>query len=328
MHIKILFFGTSNFAVPILQKLIDEKYNIAAVVTQPDKPTGRKQTLTPSPIKILAAKLGIPLLQPEKLRDNFKILTLNFQLIITASYGKIIPKKILDLPKFGALNVHPSLLPKYRGSSPIQNAILNGDKKTGVTIMMMDEKMDHGPILAQEEKNIDEKQNFDRLHDELSKLGAELLIKTIPQWISCDIKPTPQGYVAGTANRAVYPTYTKIIKKEDGKIDWTKSAIEIERQIRAFTHWPGCWTIYKMDGKEKRVKIIEAVLGTKRLSHLIKPGQIFKTENKKMTVKCGKDFLEIKKLQIEGKKEMSGEDFLRGYSKLFLEGLPQNFMLK
>ncbi|MFH1030726.1 MAG: methionyl-tRNA formyltransferase [bacterium] len=345
-NIKILFFGTCEFAVPILQKLIDEKYKISAVVTPPDKPAGRKQIFTPPPVKTFALKHGIQIFQPDKLQiSNFpscaeasagrQFLISNLDLIITASYGKIIPKEILDLPKYGAINVHPSLLPKYRGPSPIQYAILNGDKETGVTIMLMDEKMDHGHILAQEKikimgEDMDPrlqtymemgaihpfeseiyKPRFPELHDTLSRLGADSLIKTIPKWISGEIKPIPQNDAQAT--------YTKIIKKEDGKIDWTKSANDIERKIRAFTPLPGCWTLLP-DGM--RVKIIDAVELPSECIDDIKTrqdlvskgvGQIIRLTNKKLAIKCGADFLEIKKLQIEGKKVMTNEEFLNGY---------------
>lgn len=299
MPLNILFFGTSQFAVPILQKLIDKKKYRLIIITQPDKPAGRKQSLTPSPIKKLAVENDLFLLQPDNLTvPNLKLPTMDFDLIVTASYGKIIPGKILDIPKFGALNVHPSLLPKYRGPSPIQNAILNGDKETGVTIMLMDEKMDHGPIIAQE-KSFSLDSNYIDLHDKLAHIGGELLIRTIPLWIKKEIMAVPQNEMEAT--------YTKIIKKEDGKINWQKTAQEIIRQIKAFNPWPGCWSI--LNGK--RVKIITAILSDYENKNYTL-GQIIKLQNKKMAVACGQGFLEIPKLQVEGKKPMSGEEFLNG----------------
>ncbi len=233
-----------------------------------------------------------------------------FDLIITASYGKIIPKEMLDFPKYGALNVHPSLLPKYRGSSPVQYAILNGDKETGATIMLMDEKMDHGKILAQEKIRIEDRQTFLSLHNELAQISAELLVKTIPLWINNEIKPCPQDCAKAT--------YAKIITKKDGKINWNKSAEEIECQIRAFSLWPGCWTILNIDGEEKCLKIIDAAAETKHYPARAdwQAGKIIKTENKKMTVVCGSGILKILQLQIEGKKIMAGENFLNGHQKL------------
>lgn len=318
---NILFFGTSEFAVPILQKLIDEKYNIATVITQPDKPVGRKKILTPSPVKLLAEKHNLTVLQPDNLLSYGRDASRScFNLIITASYGKIIPKEILDLPKYGALNVHPSLLPKYRGPSPIQHTILNGDEETGTTIMLMDEKMDHGEILAQEKLCIIEddsssgrlqKPTYLMLHNMLSQLSANLLIKTIPKWILKEIAPISQDDSKAT--------YTKIITKEDGKIEWTKSAKVIERQIRAFSLWPICWTIVNIDGKEKRLKIIEAVLGADEQINIQtkKPGEFFKTTNKKMAAACGHNScLEIQKLQLEGKQITSGDEFLNGHPNI------------
>lgn len=309
--ISILFFGTSDFAVPTLQKLVDNNYSIAAIITRPDKPVGRKQIPTPPPIKELAIKYNLPVIQPENLLPlDFEYIrrshSLTFNLIITASYGKIIPQEILDIAEFGALNVHPSLLPKYRGPAPLQATILNGDKEAGVTIMLMDKKMDHGPILAQEKFSITtifpaEKPAFTDFHDKLADIGADLLIKTIPRFIAGEIIPIPQDDSLAT--------YTGIITKDDGKIDWNKSALEIERQIRAFTPWPGCWTMFN----GKRLKIINAIAGENCPVPMVLSGEIFKLEKNKMAVKCGQEFLEILELQVEGKKPTTGEAFLSGY---------------
>ncbi|MBU2634871.1 methionyl-tRNA formyltransferase, partial [Patescibacteria group bacterium] len=201
--------------------------------------------------------------------------------VIVASYGKIIPKKILEIPKYGCLNVHPSLLPKYRGPSPIQTTILNGDKKTGVTIILMDEKIDHGPIISNSKFEIrNSKLTYGELNVKLAKLGVKLLIETIPKWIRGEIKIKPQDHSKAT--------YTKILKREDGKIDWSKSAQEIERQVRAFNPWPGTFTFIKHKNKTLRIKVLEADISK---------------DNK----------LIIKKLQPEGKKAMSFEEFKRGY---------------
>jgi len=300
---NILFFGTSEFAVPVLKMLFDAGYNIQTVITQPDKPVGRKHILTPSPVKRLALEHKIRMLQPADL-SNIKCKLSAVDLIITASYGKIIPKNILSIPKFGAINVHASILPMYRGPSPIQTAILNGDKETGVTIMLMDEQIDHGQILTQERIKLDGNEDFDSLHDKLSKIGADSLIKTIPKWISREIQPIVQN-----EKDAVY---TKIITKEDGKIDWNKSAKSIDAQVRAFSRWPVCWTIFV----GKRVKIIEAKAFSGNAQGDLKAGDIFVDENKIMAVKCGSGYLRIIQLQVEGKKAMSGEEYMRGYQFL------------
>ncbi len=242
--------------------------------------------------------------KPVVFYDFKKIEKLKPDLVIVASYGKIIPKKILEIPKYDCLNIHPSLLPKYRGPSPIQTTILNGDKKTGVTIILMDEKIDHGPILAQQEWEIPNpksqipnksqipinKITYDELNKKLAEFGVKLLIEIIPRWINNEIKPKPQDELKAT--------YTKILKREDGKIDWSKPSQEIERQIRAFNPWPGAFTFIKHKGKALRIKILEADISK---------------ENK----------LIIKKLQPEGKKPMTFEEFQRGYhfntSKNFLK---------
>ena len=262
--------GTPEFGAIILEKLCLTNLKPVLVITAPDKPVGRKQILTPSAVKIVAQrhniKVGHRMSNFLKIRPN---------LIIVAAYGQILPKKILKIPKYGCLNVHPSLLPKYRGASPIQYAILNGDKKTGVTIMLMDEKMDHGPILNQQKRKINSKITYEELLKELANLGAKLLIGTIPKWIQGKIKPKPQDHSKAT--------YTKILKKEDGKIDWTKKPEEIERQIRAFNPWPGTYTIYN----KKRLKILKTEILKGRLI--------------------------IKEVQLEGKRQMNFKDFLNGH---------------
>jgi len=271
--IKIVFIGTSEFGAVILNRLVKNNYKPVLVITQPDKPAGRKQTLTPSPVKKEAKLLevGYDLEEIKKIKPD---------LIITAAYGKIIPKEILEIPKYGALNVHPSLLPKYRGPSPIQTAILNGDKETGLTIMLMDQKIDHGPIIAQNKYKIGENITYQELEKILADQGAKLLIETLPKWIKREIKAKEQNHSKAS--------YTKIIKKEDGKIDWNKPAQEIERKIRAFDPWPGAFTFIKKKDKKIRVKILEAELSK---------------DNK----------LIIKKLQPEAKKPMSFEEFKKGY---------------
>ncbi len=326
---KIIFMGTPKFGAIILKGLIKNNYKPVLVITPPDKPVGRKQILTSTPVKLVAQKYKIPVAQPEKvlnfkcnptgsfsLRSIQQVLSLKPDLIISAAYGEIIPKEILKIPKYGCLNIHPSLLPKYRGPSPIQNTILSGDKKTGTTIILIDEKMDHGPILAQQELEFSifppkadqqetgnfqfsnksqspmTKITYEELNKNLAELGVKLLIKTIPKWINGEIKAKVQDESKAT--------YTKIIKKEDGKIDWKKSAGEIERQIRAFYPWPGTFTFFKKNNKTLRAKILEA--------------EILDKENpKQLCIKCKKGYLAIKKLQPEGKKPMTAEDFLRGY---------------
>jgi methionyl-tRNA formyltransferase len=320
---NIVFWGTPEFAAIILDILIKNNYLPVAVVTAPDKPVGRKKILTPPPVKVLAQKHNLFILQPEKLKENFnfksEILNLKPDLFIVAAYGLILPKEILDIPKYGSLNIHPSLLPKYRGASPIQATILNGDKITGVTIILMDEKMDHGPILARRKLEIqNSKITYPELTEKLAKLGAELLIETLPKWIKGGIKPISQDDSKAT--------YTKIIKKEDGKINWQKSAEEIERMIRAYSPWPGTYTYLKFQipntksqiisnfQKPKMLKIIKAEV--LKINHQKEPGTVFLTENKKLAVTCGQDALILEDIQLEGKRKMTAQEFKNGHPEI------------
>jgi len=308
-YMKIIFIGTPEFGAIILEGLIQGNFKPILVITATDKPVGRAQLLTPPPVKVVAEKNKISVTQPEKIENcKLKIENLKPELIVVAAYGQIIPKEILDIPKCGCLNVHPSLLPKYRGPSPIQYAILNGDKETGVTIMLIDEKIDHGPIIAISKLQIsNSKITYGELSKELASLGAKLLIETIPKWIEGKIKPKPQD-----ESKAIY---TKIISKEEGKIDWKKPAEDIERQIRAFDPWPGSYCLWSKNSKNLRIKILEAfVLPQKNYGPFGIRGKTFLAPDSKIAVQAGKDYLIIGKLQLEGGKPVSSEEFLRGYS--------------
>lgn len=296
---KIIFIGTPKFASVILEGLIENNYKPALVITAPDKPAGRKKELKSSEVKILSQKYNIPVEQPEKIEQiENKIKLLSPDLIILAAYGQIIPKSILNIPKFKSINIHPSLLPKYRGASPIQNAILNGDKKTGVSIYIMDEKMDHGPILKKKEIAIGNP-NYKELSERLSIEGKDLLLEILPK--IGKIKPEKQDHSKAT--------YTKIIKKEDGHINWKNPAEAIERQIRAFHIWPASFSLWN----EKRIKIIKAEV-KKLPDNLNYPyGKVVASPQNELLVNCQENYLIIKKLQLEGKKPMDSEEFLKGY---------------
>lgn len=297
---RIIFIGTPEFAVSSLEALINNGFSPVAVVTNPDKKIDREQNIVPSPVKQIAFKYKIPVYQPEKISSlQSQISNLRPDLIIVASYGQIIPKEILDIPKLGCLNVHASLLPKYRGASPIQSAILNDEKETGITIMLMDEKIDHGPILTQEKIKITPDETGQTLHDKLSQLGAKLLIGTLSQWLEGKIKPSPQNHQKAT--------FTKRLFRDDGKIDWQKSAEEIARQIRAFDPWPGTYTQYQ----GKRLKILKS--GAKEEEKGLSPGKIFLTNKKELAVQTSKSALILEKVQPEGKKPMTGQEFLKGH---------------
>jgi methionyl-tRNA formyltransferase len=302
-NLKFIFMGTPQFGAIVLERLITAGYRPSLVATEPDKPAGRKLTITPPPVKTSAEKYNIPVFQPVKTAElSAQISKLAPDLIIVVAYGRIIPKSILEMPKYGVINVHPSLLPKYRGPSPIQAAILNGDEKTGVTIMLLDEQMDHGPFLSQEEIDISDFRFF-VLYDKLAELGAKLLLETIPNWVSKKIKEQVQDEKMAT--------YTKIMKKEDGKIDWAKSAQEIERQIRAFDPWPGSFTF----ADDKMLKIWKAkVQEQTEICPIGELGKTFMATNEQIAIQTGKDFLIIEELQIEGGKRMPVETFLKGHS--------------
>ena len=333
MQLKIIFMGTPEFGAIILEELIKGGYPPVLVITAPDKPVGRKQIITPPPVKISAQKYNIPVLQPEKILNlKSEILNLKPDLIIVAAYGQILPKEILEIPKYGCLNVHPSLLPRWRGSSPIQYTILNGDKETGVTIILMTEKVDQGDIIAISKFQItNSKITYPELLKGLAHKGTKLLCETIPEWVNNEIKPKPQN--------GLKATYTKILKKEDGKIDWKKPAEYIERQIRAFQPWPGSFSEFQLskrtlfssppslpseaqflNQKFRKLKILKAnVLKQTKNGPFGVPGKTFLATNDKIAVQTGKDFLVIEKLQFEGKKPMSSEEFLRGHLKFIGE---------
>jgi len=286
---RIIFIGTSSFAVPILEKLIEHKYQILAIITGLDKPSGRKKELTSSPVKQTGLKHKLSILQPKRISDLYdKISQLKPDLIITASYGQIIDKKILDIPRHGSVNLHPSLLPKYRGPSPIQTAILNGDKKTGISIMLMDEKMDHGPIISQKEIKISSNDTYQSLEKKLSSKSASFLIKILPQYIKEQIKPQTQDESQAS--------YSKMLTRQDGKIDWEKTTEAIERKVRAFYPWPGTWT----DLNGKRIKILKAKAISKK---------------QEASLPTGDGFLTLELVQPEGKKPMTGQEFFRGYRR-------------
>jgi len=304
---KIVFIGTSEFGAIILEGLINLKFKPTLVITIPDKPVGRQQILTPPPVKVVAEKYSIPVLQPEKIENcKSEIENLKPELIIVAAYGQILPKDILDIPKYGTLGIHPSLLPKYRGPSPIQYAILNGEKETGVTIILMDEKIDHGPIIAQCSAKIEEKETAKSLHDKLANLAISLLLNTILK--------LQQGLIIPKSQNEREAIFTKILVKSDGKINWRKTAQDLEREIRAFNMWPGSFTFWEKDDKILRIKVLKADVYSKP-GHLLNypVGKTLILSKNEIGVQCGKDILIIEKLQLEGKKETLTTDFIKGH---------------
>ena len=297
---RIVFMGTPEFAVPCLQKLIDLGHEVTGVFTQPDKPQGRKMILTPPPVKQLALENGLTVYQPVKMRDGTALEMIkeaNPDLAIVVAYGKILPKEILDYPKYGCINIHASLLPKLRGAAPIQWSVINGCKTTGVTSMQMDEGLDTGDMLIKGEIAIGENDTAGEMHDKLSVLGAEILEKTIDSLLKNELKPEKQNHDEFT--------YAPMLSKELSPIDWNCSAHEIHNKIRGLSPWPSANA--KLNGKT--VKIHKSVLADgkgKSAGEIVESG-------KRLVVACGDlNCIEILTLQAEGKKAMSASDFLRG----------------
>lgn len=283
-RINFAFFGTDEFAVSALDAMVLKGFIPNLIVTTPDKPVGRHQILTPSPVKVWATERNIPILQPEKLKDsNFlsNLQTYNPDLFVVASYGKIIPREVFNLPKFKTLNIHPSLLPKYRGPAPIEQAILDDEKDTGVTIIEIDAQMDHGPIVGVEQYHVPHWTSKAELEKRLSTIGGNLIAKVIPDWVSGKIVATPQDETLAT--------YTKMIEKSDAEINLNNDAYTNYRKVVAYHPWPGAYFFKEKDDLKIRVKITKAS---------------FNHET---------NTLEIESVVPEGKKEMPYDDFLRGY---------------
>jgi len=307
--VRIIFMGTPDFAVPILKyllcssELVSESHVVAAY-TQPDKQAGRGRRVIMPPVKRLAMENSILVIQPETLKST-KILEemagLRPELVVVAAYGHILPQAILSLPKFGCLNVHPSLLPRHRGPSPVANAILCGDESTGVTIMLMDAGMDSGPILAQRKVNISPEDTTGVLTSRLAKVGGELLLETLPKWTSGKLEPRPQDEREAT--------YSKPISKNDAEIDWHLPAMKLWLRLRAYNPWPGCHTLWK----GKRLRVLAAVA----LSDVVKGrvGEVValpKGISAQVGVVTGEGILGLCQIQLEGKRQMSVKEFVLG----------------
>jgi len=291
---KLVFFGTPEFSVPFLKALDeDEDLIVSAVICQPDKPVGRKKILTAPPTKQYALHHGIPVLQPASLKKD--PIDLEVDLFIVVAYGKIIPQTILDIPKHGTINVHPSLLPKYRGPSPMQAAIANQDSQTGVSIMLLDAEMDHGPILAQELITLNGTETYPDLQATVHAVGCPLLVQTVKSYVAGNLQPKEQSHEDAT--------FCKLLSREDGKIDWQESAEQIDAKRRAYTPWPGIWTQFD----DRVLKIHQLTISDKRLQ----PGE-YLIEDNHLFFGTATTALEITEVQPEGKQRMSASDFLRG----------------
>lgn len=301
---KTIFLGTPDFGLPALSALLaDPFFSVELVITQPDKKIGRKQILTSPIIKLEALKHNIQVLQPMKVKEAIEeINKIQPDLIVVIAYGQIIPADILNIPKYGCINVHGSLLPKYRGAACIQAAILNGDQESGLTIMKMDAGLDTGPIIYQEKVKIDDQETSNRLYKKLSDLAGKILPNILKKYINNELPLTEQDDTQAS--------YIKTLKKENGLIDWNKPVLEIERQIRAFNPWPGTYSLTTEDQVLKILEIDNIIKTT-----LAKPGTIMEID-KHLAIQAKDGYLIVKKLQLEGKKPMEAGAFISGYSKL------------
>jgi len=299
--LRVLFIGTSDFACPSLKALLDASYPVLEVVTQPDRPKGRGQKLTPPPVKVLALARQLPVFQPVRLRDPEAVehlKSLKPDLIVVAAYGQILSSAVLSIPPLGCVNVHGSLLPKYRGAAPIARAILMGEKTTGVTTMLMDEGMDTGPILLAEETEIATQDNLQSLHDRLARMGADLLLQTLSGFEKGTVRPKAQDH-----SRA---TYAPKISKEEGRINWRSPAQTLCNLLRAFDPWPGAYSTWK--GKTIKLFRPSVLAGTPEEI----AGTLIKATSQGIIITAADGYLVVKELQMENRPRLSAEQFLRG----------------
>ena len=298
---RVVFMGTPDFSVQILEKIIEAGHEVLLVVTQPDKPKGRGNTMQFPPVKECALAHGLPVFQPEKIREDASVEYLkkiDMDIIIVAAFGQILPKSILDMGKYGCINVHASLLPKYRGAAPIQWAVINGDEITGVTTMRMDVGVDTGDMIAKKQVRIAEDETGGSLFDKLAVAGARLCVETMDMLENNTAEFTPQNNDAST--------HTKMITKDLGDIDWNKRAVEIERLIRGLNPWPSAFThLNNKTFKIWKAKVVEAEDG-------FAPGSVCRVSKKELVVMTGEGALSLLEVQLEGKKRMDIESFLRG----------------
>ncbi len=303
---RIVFMGTPEFAVPSLKRLLADGHEIAAVYTQPDKPKNRGMKRLPSPVKVVALEEGIPVRQPQTLRDEAacqELAAFAPELIVVAAYGKLLPKNVLELPRLGCINVHSSLLPKYRGAAPIHWAVINGDEETGVTIMHMAEALDAGDIISQAVTAIDPDESVETLHDRLADMGAELLSSTVVALANGTATRTPQ--------EEGLHTYAPMLSRELSPLDWSRSARELHNQIRGLVPWPA--TTMELGGKT--IKVFKSSIPGETTDAA--PGTPVGADKKGLLMACGDgQLLRIEELQAPGKKRMGAADYLRGH-KLF-----------
>ncbi len=311
---RVVFLGTPEFAVPCLEQLLLGQYEVVAVYTQPDKAAGRGRALVSSPVKRAALDRMLPVVQPSRFKDAAVVAEMagfHPDVMVVAAFGQILPQSVLDIPRYGAINIHPSLLPEFRGASPVASAILAGKEFTGVSIMLMDKGMDTGPVLAQAQIPVSAQDTTGSLTAKLSRMGAQLLLDVLPRWVGGKLTPKPQDEALAT--------YSRVFTKADGEIDWHLSAIDIGRQVRAFQPWPGSYTQWQ----GKQLRIVEALPlsgeGATAIGQVVglnRGGAVF-------GVSTVDGILGVLKLQIEGKRAMSAEEFLRGQRQFIGAILPK-----
>jgi methionyl-tRNA formyltransferase len=301
--VKAVFFGTAEIACPSLEALAQSGFaKVIAAVSQPDRPSGRDLKLRPTAVKELALRLGIRVLQPERARSETFLAELRAlapDVIVVMAYGQILPQALLEIPPHGCVNIHTSILPKYRGAAPIQWALLNGDLETGVTLMKMDAGMDTGPIMAVARTPICDEDNAETIHDRLAILGAGLLVEKLPEYLSGGLKPTPQPDGA---------THARKISKEDGRLNWNEPARALWNRVRALTPWPGTFTFMRAEPKAVMLKVWKAKPVLARGT----PGEVLAVEQEGIFVGCGTDALQLIEVQREGGKRLSAHDFVLG----------------
>lgn len=300
---KVVFMGTPDFAVPTLQAIHEAGHELLAVVTQPDKPKGRGEKLAFPPVKEQALAYGVPIYQPVRIKKEPEFVELLKKLapdvIVVVAFGQILPKEVLDIPRYGCINVHASLLPRLRGAAPIQWAIIEGEKKTGITTMFMDVGLDTGDMLLKEETEISREETGGSLHDRLAQMGGPLLIRTLEE--------LEKGSLVRVKQKEEESTYARMLDKALGQLDFTKPAIELERLIRGLNPWPSAYT--HLNGKTLKIWKAEAVLENSDK----KPGEACLVTKEELEIQTGSGILKVRELQLEGKKRMSTEAFLRGY---------------
>ena len=300
---RIVFMGTPDFSVPALEALVEGGHEVVAAITQPDKPKGRGKAVLMTPVKEKAMELGIPVYQPVKVREpEFveKLWQMEPDAIVVVAFGQILPKSILEIPRYGCVNIHASLLPKYRGAAPIQWAVIDGERESGVTTMFMNEGLDTGDMLEKEAVTLDPKETGGSLHDKLSAIGGRLILSTL--------KGLEDGTLKGTPQTDEGTCYAKMLKKSLGDIDWTMDAAAIERLIRGLNPWPSAYTC--LHGKTLKIwdgDVLEREYG-------VEPGTVAEVAKDRLVVQTGQGSLAIRSLQLEGKKRMDAGDFLRGYA--------------